>query len=96
MIYLVDGDNLLGTWPGRTRSACEKQRLAAELDGRAVVVFDLPGRSADDAILAALRREPNPAEWTVVTSDRSLSDRCRSLGASTERSHEFRRRLSVR
>jgi len=42
---LIDGDNLLGTWPGRRRSDAERQRLAAELgrlgvrERRRVVVF---------------------------------------------------------
>ena len=31
MPYLVDGDNLLGTWPGRSRSDADKRRLSAEL-----------------------------------------------------------------
>jgi predicted RNA-binding protein with PIN domain len=29
--YLIDGDNLLGTWPGRKRSAAERRRLAMQL-----------------------------------------------------------------
>jgi predicted RNA-binding protein with PIN domain len=47
MPRLVDGDNLLGTWPGRSRAAADKRALAREIDaftrrdGRpCVVVFD--------------------------------------------------------
>jgi predicted RNA-binding protein with PIN domain len=47
MPRLVDGDNVLGTWPGRTRSDAEKRqlvrdlfRLAARDRRRIVVVFD--------------------------------------------------------
>lgn len=47
MPFLVDGDNLLGTWPGRKRSDAERRGLAFELDRfaarhrrRVVVVFD--------------------------------------------------------
>jgi predicted RNA-binding protein with PIN domain len=47
MPYLVDGDNLLGTWPGRKRSDAERRTLAFELHRfasrarrRMVVVFD--------------------------------------------------------
>ena len=47
MPRLVDGDNLLGTWPGRSRAAADKRALAREIDaftrrdGRTcVVVFD--------------------------------------------------------
>jgi hypothetical protein len=47
--WIIDGDNLLGTWPGRRRSDRERRALAAELfrfavreRRRAVVVFDGP------------------------------------------------------
>ena len=47
MPLLVDGDNLLGTWPGRSRSEADKRalahalgRLARRLGRRVVVVFD--------------------------------------------------------
>lgn len=117
MPYLVDGDNLLGTWPGRERDDRERRRLARELDRwsarerrPSVVVFDGcdpgtagaagpsvmwagPNRSADDAILGLLRQEADPRGWIVVTSDRSLGDRCRHLGARVERADAFRKRL---
>lgn len=118
MPLVVDGDNLLGTWPGRQRSNPERRDLAFALDRfaahsrRRVVVFfdgqwsggpDLgpdvrsagPGRSADDAILDFLRRQEDRRGWTVVTSDRSLGDRCRHLGARVERCDEFRPRLAA-
>jgi len=47
MPRVIDGDNLLGTWPGRSRSDAEKRALVREIDGlmrrekrRVVVVFD--------------------------------------------------------
>lgn len=47
MPLLIDGDNLLGTWPGRKRSDGERRALAFELarwsrerSKRVVVVFD--------------------------------------------------------
>ncbi len=47
MPYLIDGDNLLGTWPGRKRSDAERRSLAFQLNRYAVrrqrrvlVVFD--------------------------------------------------------
>lgn len=53
MPILVDGDNLLGWWPGRSRSdrerhalACELARYAARSRRRVVVVFDGPAPSA--------------------------------------------------
>jgi len=116
MPYLVDGDNLLGTWRGRRRSDAERRKLAFELGRfatrqrrRIVVVFDgtAPpgtglgpdvrysgaGRTADDVILQFLREAQDPRGWTVVTSDRSLSDQCRYLHARPERCDQFRKRL---
>ena len=47
MPYLIDGDNLLGTWPGRRRSDAERRSLAFQLDRfavrrqrRVLVIFD--------------------------------------------------------
>ena len=47
MPRVIDGDNLLGTWPGRSRSDAEKGALVREVDQlirrekrRVVVVFD--------------------------------------------------------
>lgn len=47
MPRLIDGDNLLGTWPGRSRSDADKRALVRELyqltrreKRRIVVVFD--------------------------------------------------------
>jgi hypothetical protein len=44
---IVDGDNVLGTWPGRTRSDADKRQLVREVDAlvrrekrRIVIVFD--------------------------------------------------------
>lgn len=58
------------------------------------VHFSGPGRSADDWILAFLRRQSEPRSWTVVTSDRPLADQSRYLGARSERCDRFRRRLA--
>ncbi len=47
MPRVIDGDNLLGTWPGRSRSDPEKRELARQVDRlrrrekrRLVLVFD--------------------------------------------------------
>ena len=117
MPFLIDGDNLLGTWgrprtdAGRRRLAMELARLARGLGKRITVVFDgtAPpalafgadvhfagrGRSADDRMLALLDGERDRRGWTVVTSDRSLGDRCRWRGARVERCDLFRRRLGT-
>ncbi|MCP3980382.1 MAG: NYN domain-containing protein [bacterium] len=119
MPFLIDGDNLLGTWRGRSRSDAERRKLAMQLGRfgarerrKVVVVFDGPsppsvaygtnvqfaghGRSADDVILEQLRRENDPKGWTVVTSDRSLGDQCRYVGARIEKCDRFRIRLGRR
>jgi hypothetical protein len=116
MPVLIDGDNLLGTWPGRRRSMPERRELAMQIGRLAtrerkkmLVVFDgaappspafgagtsFSGRgvSADDTILEILRGVEDPRGWLVVTSDRSLGDQCRYLGARVERSDRFRHRL---
>jgi len=119
MPILIDGDNLLGTWPGRDRGNEAKRRLSFELARyarrtrrRCLTVFDgtTPsglgfgaatrfsgrGRSADEWILDFLRAETEPQGWCVITSDRSLGDRCRHLRARVERSDLFRKRLSAK
>ena len=47
MPRIVDGDNLLGAWPGRDRSDVEKRELVRQIDrlgtregGRILIVFD--------------------------------------------------------
>ena len=47
MPRIVDGDNLLGAWPGRDRSDVEKRELVRQIDrlstregGRVLIVFD--------------------------------------------------------
>ncbi|MEO8359465.1 MAG: NYN domain-containing protein [Vicinamibacteria bacterium] len=56
------------------------------------VIFS-EARSADDTMLRMLSDSKTPRDFTVVTSDKSLGDKARHLGAALERSHEFARRL---
>lgn len=53
-------------------------------------------RSADDVILRLVSDSKAPGDFTVVTSDKSLGDKCRHRGASVERTHEFSKRLERR
>lgn len=88
----------------------EIERFGRSIRRKVVIYFDGPrsgsgyagdsrfsghGRSADEAILDHLKAQPEPAGWTLVTSDRSLADRARHLGAKTERSDQFRKRLTA-
>lgn len=59
------------------------------------VEFAGPSSTADDLILAFLRRQSDAHGWTVVTSDRSLGDQCRYLKATVVRSDQFRKRLTA-
>lgn len=116
MPFIIDGDNMLGTWPGRRRSDADKRALAMQVARvasaerrRFITVFDGsappgisfgagvrfagPGRSADELILDILREQEDRGGWVVVTSDRSLGDQCRYLGARIERCDRFRGRL---
>jgi hypothetical protein len=49
--------------------------------------------AADHEIVRLLEDDPHPEEARVVTSDRQLADRVRSLGAAVESAGAFRRRL---
>jgi len=73
-------------------------------DGRPFGLEEPPGVSvrfatrrgqnaADDDIAALVERDPQPAELTVVTSDRTLAERVRSAGAAVVGAGEFRTRL---
>lgn len=54
------------------------------------------GETADEFIIDELKREKNPREHTVVTSDKKLAWRARRLGAKTEKVEEFIRWLNKR
>lgn len=46
--------------------------------------------SADDEIVRLVRADASPHDIRVVTSDRTLTERVRNLGASVQRSESFR------
>jgi predicted RNA-binding protein with PIN domain len=68
-----------------------------ELDGGPGVTVQFASRrgpnAADDDIAALVESDPDPAELSVVTSDRDLARRVRDAGATVVGSGEFRRRL---
>ena len=49
--------------------------------------------AADDEIVRRLRKEPDPADVRVVTSDRWLADQAWAAGASVEGADWFRTRI---
>ncbi|MFT4551407.1 MAG: putative RNA-binding protein with PIN domain [Chlamydiales bacterium] len=53
------------------------------------LIFTGESETADDYILDALQLLDNPRKELVVTSDKGLARRCRSLGAHTQSVHDF-------
>ncbi len=58
------------------------------------VVHSGTGRTADTALLDLIRSSRTPADLILVTSDRSLQDRGRHLGAKGMRGHVFRKMMA--
>jgi predicted RNA-binding protein with PIN domain len=80
------------------------QEVSLVLDGRRPANWESPegvdvafaagGRgAADDAIVARVADDPEPASLRVVTSDRELARRVTDLGAEVAASSAFRQRL---
>ncbi len=76
-----------GKAPEGARDSTRSHRIRVLYSGR---------RSADEVILRLVSDSKAPADFTVVTSDKSLGDKSRHLGAAVERAHEFSRRLERR
>jgi uncharacterized protein YaiI (UPF0178 family) len=68
-----------------------------DLEGGAGVTVKFASRrgpnAADDDIAALVESNPDPADLSVVTSDRDLARRVRDAGATVVGAGEFRRRL---
>jgi len=64
--------------------------------GLTVVTAPRPRRNAaDDEIARLVEADPDPARLRVATSDATLADRVRRLGASVEGARAFRSRLGI-
>ena len=59
-----------------------------ELKGQDIQFSKNP-QNADQKIIAFLKRQNNPALWTVISSDRELTGRAKNLGASSLSSEQF-------
>jgi hypothetical protein len=91
---LVDGDNLLGTWPGRRRSDAERRKLAGELarfasrTGKQVlVVFDgcsPPGSHVGEHVRFA--GPERPADELILALLRKQEDRRGWIVVTSDRS----------
>lgn len=59
-----------------------------ELKGQDIQFSKNP-QNADDKIIAFLKKQPNPAHWTVISSDRELTGRAKNNRASTHSAEYF-------
>ena len=86
-----EGADVTVVFDGRARAGEEDRARAA-----GVHIAFAPGgpNAADDAIVEMVGGLTNPADTTVVTSDRGLVGRVRPLGARIESAKAFRARLS--
>jgi hypothetical protein len=92
--FLVDGDNLLGTWPGRKRSDADRRRLAMELGRfgaasrrRVITVFDgsaPPGSSFGAGVHFA--GPARPADELILDLLRRETDRRGWIVVTSDRS----------
>src|SRR5690349_19371833 len=57
------------------------------------IFYAKPGSDADNRIVSLVESSRDPRGLTVVTSDRNLGSRVRSVGCSVMRSGEFRRQV---
>ncbi len=73
-----------GPAPAGSRGAGQTDRMR--------IVFS-EAKSADDLILQLLAGSTTARDFTVITSDKSLGDKARHMGARVEKAHEFARRL---
>jgi len=114
MPILIDGNNLMHTLDGASRSRTAVRRLTLERIRhermRVYLVFDGPApegssrseelghltiiysgtSSADDLIVKRLPHGPSASNWTVITNDRGLSQRVKSLGAKVRKIDEWK------
>jgi predicted RNA-binding protein with PIN domain len=96
MVKLVD---LLERWTalnGEDVTVIFERPPSPPISSPLVTVAHAPkprANSADDEIVKRIRADPSPQSIRVVTSDHSLADQARSLGASVEGSEAFRAQL---
>jgi predicted RNA-binding protein with PIN domain len=60
------------------------------------IVFAPHSSDADAVIVRLVRKNPDPRSWQVITSDRSLAETVRGLGARVQSAEVFARKLEWR
>ncbi|OBH57003.1 NYN domain-containing protein [Mycobacterium sp. E2479] len=93
MVRLVKGLDRWALGQGETVTVVFERPPSAAVTSSVVEVAHPPraaANSADDEIVRLVAGDPAPHDIRVVTSDRALTERVRSLGASVQRSESFR------
>lgn len=71
----------------------EAADLPAGETGGVHEIYTRPGETADKRIAKIVRDASGTESWVVISSDRGVFDRCRSLGAESRKSLDFWREL---
>ena len=86
----ADGDDVTVVFERPPSSAIRASRIEVAHAPRAAA------NSADDEIVRLVQADPKPHEIRVVTSDKVLADRVRSLGATAYPAEGFRQLVDPR
>ncbi|MDM4139396.1 MULTISPECIES: NYN domain-containing protein [Mycobacterium] len=93
MVTLVDRLDRWASSQGEMVTVVFERPPSTALTSSVIEIAHAPraaANSADDEIVALVAADAAPHDIRVVTSDRALTDRVRSLGASVHRSESFR------
>lgn len=93
MVTLVERLNRWASRRGETVTVVFERPPSSAITSSVIQIAHAPraaANSADDEIVRLVAADAAPHDIRVVTSDRALTDRVRSLGASVQRSESFR------
>jgi predicted RNA-binding protein with PIN domain len=93
MVRLVDSLDRWASAQGDTVTVVFERPPSTAITSSVIEIAHAPkaaANSADDEIVRRVQADTRPDEIRVVTSDRTLTDRVQSLGASVYRAESFR------
>ncbi|MDA3639469.1 NYN domain-containing protein [Mycobacterium xenopi] len=93
MVALVDSLDRWASTTGEQVTVVFERPPSAAIRAATIEVAYAPvaaANSADDEIVRLVGADTQPHDICVVTSDRTLTDRVRSMGASVHPAHRFR------
>ena len=99
MVALVENVDRWASGRGDAVTVVFERPPSTALTASVIEVAHAPeaaANSADDEIVRRVRADAQPHEITVVTSDKALSDRAASLGASVYPAERFRNLIDPR